>query len=327
MIPPVEMLAPIIVFAYNRPVHLKRTLDALAKNEWAPESDLFIFCDGAKEHASEEQLKSIEQNRVIAHNAQGFKTIKVVEREKNLGLANSIIMGVTSVIDVYGRVIVLEDDLLTSPYFLRYMNLALDYYNGRSGVMSISANRPPKDKMEIPDNYEYDVFVCLRSYSTGWATWKEKWHQVDWSMDHLKTFLQHPHQVEAFNRAGDDMTEMLILQRDGKIDSWAIRFGFAHFWEHAVAILPCISYVDNIGFDGTGVHSGVISTCEYRNDLTLCVKDPKFVDPIYEDSRIINAFYNRFSRKKRPIWQKAINFVYRKLHRKPPFVIKKKVYV
>lgn len=318
--------APIIVFSYNRPNHLKRTLEALSKNELASESDLFIYCDGAKENASEEQLKNIAQNRIVAHSAQGFKTVHVVERKKNIGLANSIITGVSEVIDVYGRAIILEDDLLTSPYFLRYMNLALDYYNGRPGVMSISANRPPRDKMEIPDDYEYDVFVCLRSYSTGWATWKEKWHQVDWSLDYLEDFLKHPHQVEAFNRAGDDMTDLLIMQRDGIIDSWAMRFGFAHFKEHAIAILPCISYVDNIGFDGTGRHSGTNLTGEYRNDLSLCVQNPRFVDIIYEDTRIINAFYNRFTKKKRPLWQKAINFIFRKLHKKPPFVIKKKVY-
>ena len=142
----------------------------------------------------------------------------------------------------------------------------------------------------------------------------------------LEDFLKHPHQVEAFNRAGDDMTDLLIMQRDGIIDSWAMRFGFAHFKEHAIAILPCISYVDNIGFDGTGRHSGTNLTGEYRNDLSLCVQNPRFVDIIYEDTRIINAFYNRFTKKKRPLWQKAINFIFRKLHKKPPFVIKKKVY-
>lgn len=320
-------LAPVIVFSYNRPVHLKRTLDALAKNEWASESELFIFCDGAKENASEEQLERIADNRIVAHQAQGFKKVHVVEREKNLGLANSIITGVTSVIDRYDKAIVLEDDLLTSPFFLGYMNRALDYYENRPGVMSISANRPPVDKMQIPEDYEYDVFVCLRSYSTGWATWKDRWNQVDWSMDFLEDFLKHPEQVNAFNRAGDDMVDMLLMQRDGEIDSWAIRFGFAHFKEHAVAILPCISYVDNIGFDGTGRHSGIDTTQEYRNDLSRAVKVPRFVENIYEDARIINAFYNRFCKKRRPLWQKAINHVSRKLHLKPPFVIKKKVYV
>ena len=320
------MLAPVIVFSYNRPNHLRQTLETLAKNDLAQESVLYIYCDGAKPGATEEQRQRIVENRNVAHSAEGFKEVFVVEAPHNKGLANSIIDGVTDVINEYGKVIVLEDDLLTSPFFLDYMNSALDFYEFRPGVMSISANRPPMEELEIPKEYPFDVFVSLRSYSTGWATWKNRWNQVDWSMDYLDELLKHPEQIEAFNRAGDDMTKMLLLQRHGKIDSWAIRFSFAHFKEHLVAILPCISYVDNIGFDGSGIHSGVNTTNEYRNNLSLSVKEPKFVDMIYEDSRIINAFYNRFCEKKRPLYQRVVNALFRKLGEKPPFVIKKKVY-
>lgn len=320
------MLSPIIVFSYDRPGHLRQTLEVLSKNELAGESDLFIICDGAKINATEQQRENIRESRETAKKTTGFKSLHVIERDCNFGLARNIIEGVTYVINEYGKVIVLEDDLLTSPYFLKYMNSALDYYKDRPGVMSISANRPPLNKMEIPKDYEYDVFVCLRSYSTGWATWKDRWNRVDWSLDYLDDFLKHPAQVNAFNRCGDDMTDMLLDQRDGKIDSWAIRFGFAHFKEHCVAILPCIPYVDNIGFDGTGRHCGVNLSGEYRNDLSLSVKDPKFVDLIYEDARIINAFYNRFCKLKRPLWQKGCNFIARKLGKKVPFVIKRKIY-
>lgn len=320
------MIAPIIVFSYNRPNHLRQTLEALSKNDLAQESVLYIYCDGAKPGATEEQHQRILENRSVAHAAKGFKEVFVVEAPHNKGLANSIIDGVTEVINRHGKVIVLEDDLLTSPYFLNYMNSALDFYEFRPAVMSISANRPPMDELEIPKDYPYDVFVCLRSYSTGWATWKNRWNHLDWSMEYLDEFLRHPEQIEAFNRAGDDMTRMLLLQRNGKIDSWAIRFSFAHFKEHSIAILPCISYVDNIGFDGSGIHSGVNITNEYRNNLSLSVKEPKFVDLIYEDSRIINAFYNRFCERKRPLYQRAVNSVFRLFEKKPPFVLKKKIY-
>lgn len=320
------MIAPVIVFSYNRPEHLRQTLEALAKNDLAQESVLYIYCDGAKPSATEEQRQRIVENRGVAHTAKGFKEVCVVEAPHNKGLANSIIDGVSEVINRYGKVIVLEDDLLTSSYFLKYMNSALDFYESRPAVMSISANRPPADELEIPGDYPYDVFVCLRSYSTGWATWKNRWDHLDWSMGYLDEFLSHPEQIEAFNRAGDDMTRMLLLQRDGKIDSWAIRFSFAHFKEHSVAILPCISYVDNIGFDGTGIHSGVNTTDEYRNNLSLSVKEPRFVDLVYEDSRIINAFYNRFCERKRPLYQRAVNSVFRTFGKKPPFVLKKKIY-
>ena len=317
--------APIIVFSYNRPNHLKRTLEALSKNELASESDLFIFCDGAKENASEEQQNNIAQNRIVAHYAEGFKTIKVVERETNMGLANSIIAGVSEVIETYGRAIILEDDILSSRWFLKYMNSALDYYESYSGVYSISANRPPENRMMIPEDYPYDVFASLRNYCWGWATWKDRWNKVDWSMEYLPELLKYPEQIEAYNRGGDDLTDLMLLQKNGKIDSWAVRFGFEHFVQHAVSILPCHAYASNIGFDGTGTHTGVVVGV-YDNDLSKAIETPRFMPIVYEDKRIVNAFYNAFCKKKRPIWQKAINYIFRKLHKKPPFVIKKKIY-
>ena len=186
------MLAPIIIFAYNRPNHLQETIDSLRRNELATESILYIYCDGPKQDASEEVCGRIAKTREVAHGCVGFKEVVVIEAERNKGLANSIIDGVTHVVNQYGKVIVLEDDLLTSPYFLRYMNDALNFYECRQGVMSISANRPSPLKMEIPSDYPYDAFVCLRSYSTGWATWKDRWGRVDWSMDFLGEFLKHP---------------------------------------------------------------------------------------------------------------------------------------
>ena len=320
------MLSPIIVFAYNRPAHLQQTLDALCKNLEASESTLYIYCDGPKADATEKNLASIRETRFVAHSASGFKEIHIIEADRNKGLAKSIISGVSEILQEYGRVIVLEDDLLTSPFFLHYMNSALDFYDKRKSVFSISANRPPVRKMSIPDDYPYDVFVSLRSFSTGWATWIDRWEQVDWTMSYLDDFLSHYEQINAFNRGGDDMTEMLQLQRDGKIDSWAIQFSFAHFFHHAIAILPCVPYVDNIGFDGSGVHSGKESKGLYRNNLDSTPEMPRFLDVLYEDRRIIDAFYNSYVRKRRPIWQKAINWVFRRMSMKPPFVIKGRVF-
>lgn len=326
-------LAPIVVFAYNRPDHLRQTLEALAKNDLASESVLYIYCDGAKANATTAQIEKVNEVQTAAKQyaeeakERGpFKEVHIICAEQNKGLANSIIGGVTEVVNKYSRVIVLEDDLLTSPYFLKYMNEALDFYESRPGVMSISANRPPVTKMAIPTDYPYDVFVSLRSYSTGWATWHDRWNRVDWSMDYLNDFLSHPEQVEAFNRGGDDMTEMLCMQQDGKIDSWAIRFSFAHFQEHCVAILPCIPYVDNIGFDGTGIHSGT-NEFDFRNDILQAPENPRFPEIVYEDKRIINAFANYYCRVRRPIWQKVINWICRKFGQSPIFGLKKKIYV
>lgn len=334
-------LAPVIIFNYNRPDHSLRTWEALAQNEFAAQSELYLYCDGPKERLAfsgerlaryDAYVSKIEETQLLAKQYAidavkdgKFKAVHVVCSEKNKGLANSIIGGVTDVFNKNGRVIVLEDDLLTSPYFLKYMNEALDKYESYPSVFSVSANRPPVSKMAIPADYEYDVFVSLRPFSTGWATWKNKWERIDWSLDYLEDFLKHPEQIKAFNRGGDDLTNMLLLQRDHKIDSWAIRFSFQLFYHHAVAILPCIPYVDNIGFDGTGIHSGN-DEHDYRNNVSLAPANPRMPDVIYEDERIINAFYSYYSRVKRPWWQKVINTIYRKIGKKAPFVIKKKVY-
>lgn len=336
-------LAPVIVFNYNRPDHSLRTWEALARNRYAAETELYLFCDGPKQVTNEglnelmsermrkdcvlvQEVQTRAKQYAIDASKEGkFKTVHVVCAEHNNGLANSIINGVTEVINKHGRVIVLEDDLLTSPYFLKYMNTALDKYENYPSVFTISANRPPVNKMFIPADYEYDVFVSLRPFSTGWATWKDKWEMVDWRMEYLGEFIKHPEQIKSFNRGGDDLTEMLLLQREHKIDSWAIRYAFQHFYYHAVAILPCVPYVDNIGFDGTGIHSGTDES-DFRNDVMAAPENPRMPDVLYEDERIINAFANYYSRAKRPLWQKAINYLYRAIGKQSPFVIKKKVY-
>ena len=318
-------LAPIILFCYNRPWHVEQTLIALSKNELADQCVLYIYCDGPKEDSTEEQIKKIKDVRNVVRKENWCKEVHIIEAEKNKGLADSIICGVKDVINKHGSCIVLEDDLVSSPYFLRYMNIALNFYKDYPSVFSVSANRPPLSIMQIPDDYQFDVFVCLRSYSTGWATWKDRWDKIDWSMDIFDKYKSNKSIAEALSRLGDDFAPMMQMQEDGKIDSWAVRFGFMHFVHHAVAILPCNSYVTNIGFDGSGIHSGKVKNL-YENDLSLSVKEPRLLDVVYEDKRIVNAFYNSYTYAKRPLWQKAINFIARKLGLKPLFVIKKKVY-
>ena len=324
-------LAPVIVFNYNRPDHSLQTWEALSRNRYAAETELYLYCDGPKANASDEMRERIsdlhaqaKQYAIDAPKAGKFKSVHVVCAEKNKGLANSIIGGVSEVIVKYGRVIVLEDDLLTSPYFLKYMNTALDKYENYPSVFTISANRPPVSKMQIPTDYEYDVFVSLRPFSTGWATWKEKWEKIDWSLDYLEDFLKHPQQIKSFHHGGDDLTNMLLLQRDHKIDSWAIRYAFQHFYHHAVAILPCIPYVDNIGFDGSGIHSGTDET-DFRNNVALAPENPRMPNVVYEDERIINAFYNYFCRSKRTLKQKIIRYIVGLLGQKN-LINKRKVY-
>lgn len=319
-------LAPIILFTYNRPWHTERTLNALMHNSLAHDSILYIYCDGPKVGADKEQRQKIDEVRNIVQKQKWCKEVYILKSEVNKGLARSIIDGVTEVINRYEKVIVLEDDLVTSKYFLNYLNSGLDFYQDKKTVYSVSADRPSYSLFKIPDDYNYDVFVSLRPFSYGWGTWKDRWEKIDWSLDYLRAFISNSEQIRAFNRGGEDLTQMLIDQSKNKIDSWAIRFCFAHFSNHAISILPCLSYVDNIGCDSTGVHSGN-NEIHFRKDVSKAPEAPRFLDLLYEDRRIINSFYSSYYPKKRPLWQKMINRFVRILSKENIFTIKKKVYL
>jgi hypothetical protein len=316
--------APIVLFVYNRPLHTAQTLDALSNNYLAKESILYIYCDGAKENTTEITLQNILEVDKIVKSKQWCKEVHIIKAQKNKGLANSIKSGVTEIIQKYGKVIVMEDDLITSPAFLTYMNKALDYYEKRKSVFSISSYNLPANKMEIPQDYEYDVYVSLRNGSWGWATWADRWNQVDWNVSNYKTLLNDSQMQKAFNRGGDDIFPMLEGQQSGKLNIWSIQFTLAHFENHAVSIIPTFSYVDNIGLDGTGENCN--NTLSLKN-YNLCQNEKiKFLDVLYEDKRIINAFYSTNCNKKRPLWQKIINRISRILGHRNIFVIKKKIY-
>jgi hypothetical protein len=317
-------LAPVVLFVYNRPAHTEQTLNALMQNKLANESTLYIYADGAKSNASKESLNNINEVRKIIRAKQWCKDVIISESDANKGLALSIRSGVTEIVEKHGKVIVMEDDLLTSHAFLTYMNEALDYYQNRNSIFSISAYNLPAEKMLIPEDYYYDVYVSLRNGSWGWGTWKDRWNQIDWDVSHYKTMMVNQQLQDAFNRRGDDVFEMLQMQQNGKLNIWSIQFTMAHFVNHAVSIVPTVSYVDNLGLDGSGENCSINQT--YRNNK-LCTKESiRFLDILYEDKRFINAFYSANCKIKRPLWQKAINKVNRMLGGENIFVIKKKIY-
>jgi hypothetical protein len=319
------MLAPIVLFVYNRPVHTAQTLATLSKNYLAKDSVLYIYCDGTKADASKETLQNILEVEKIVESKQWCKEVKIIKSKINKGLANSIKSGVTDIIQKYGKAIVMEDDLITSPAFLTYMNKALDYYETKKSVFSISGYNLPANKMAIPADYEYDVYVSLRNGSWGWATWADRWRQVDWTVANYKTLQNHSQMQKAFNRGGDDIFPMLAGQQSGKLNIWSIQFTLAHFENHAISIVPTLSYVDNIGLDGSGENCNPTLSLKNSN---LCQKeDIKFLDVLYQDDRLINAFYSANCNKKRPLWQKIINRISRIMDRENVYVIKKKVYV
>lgn len=317
-------LYPIILFAYNRPWHTEQVLRALKNNQLADQSHLIVFVDGPKITATTEQRRNIEEVRQVVKKEKWCGSVEYHIAETNIGCRNSIIAGISQVLSIYEAAIVLEDDIVTSPYFLKYMNLTLNYYKERKSVFSVSGHNLPESKLQIPDDYAYDVYVSYRLLNWGWGTWADRWFQTNWDKTFIPAFLAKSQQVKAFNRGGDDLSRMLLEEFEGKSDAWDIQFAYTHFVNHAISIVPCHSYIQNIGLDGTGTH--VQKGTVMDNHLSLAMSEPRLLDTLYEDSRIINAFYNAYCKKKRPLWQKAINFLARKLRMQPPFVIKKKVY-
>jgi hypothetical protein len=157
------------------------------------------------------------------------------------------------VIRQYGTVIVVEDDLQFSPYFLSYMNEALDRYASDSRVYSVGGYSPP---LRMPENYAADSYLSFRCCTWGWATWRDRWEKVDWEISDYVSFANSPSQIARFNRGGDDMSHLLKLQMSGKISSWGIRWDYAHFENEAYCFRPTRSIVGNTGNDGSGIHCG-----------------------------------------------------------------------
>jgi hypothetical protein len=283
-------LAPITLFVYNRPTHTIRTVGALLRNVLASQSDLIIYSDAPKRP---EVAKAVQDVRDYIRTISGFRAIRIVERDHNWGLANSIIDGVTTVVSQYGRVIVLEDDLVTSRHFLEYMNAALDHYEGDPKAFSIGGYNFPERTMPIPPDYAWDTYASFRCCSWGWATWIDRWKRVDWEMNYYNAFMQDKAAQESFNRGGPDMSGMLKMQYEGQIDSWAIRFCYAHHANHMQCIYPVKTLVLNIGLDNTGMHCGIDPRREHK-EFDEQWNPSSFCRAGHVDSQIARHFYDVF---------------------------------
>ena len=244
-----ENIAPILLFVYNRLNHTKKTVESLLKNKLAEGSEFFIYSDGSKNNKDEEKVRSV---RRFIKGISGFSKIEIIEKEKNFGLAGSVIDGVSQVLNLYDKVIVLEDDIVTSNNFLLFMNKALNFYQKDKNIFSVSGYTYP---IGISNSYPYDVFISYRSSSWGWATWKDRWEKVDWRVKDYVSFKQDKNKQIQFNRAGNDFSAMLSSQMRGKIDSWAIRWAYAHFKNNAYCLFPTKPLCKNIGNDSSGTHS------------------------------------------------------------------------
>lgn len=283
--------APIIIFVYNRADHFIETYNALAACKEAKDSELFIFSDGAKNDAGKDKVNEVRTAVRAIKDAGDFRSVSVTESPVNKGLAASVIAGVTQVINKYGRAIVVEDDCKVSPFFLGYMNQALDYYESNKKIGSIAGYTP---MIDLPADYSKDVFAAYRSCSWTWATWKDRWEDVDWELKDIKDFYNSPKLISRLNSNGSDRFMRLYRQTKGNGSSWSVRFGAHLVKNNLLTVYPRYSYNSNIGCDESGVHSKSEDNEKMRVDLSKAIDNPTLTD-IEIDKRIQKIMKNHYS--------------------------------
>jgi hypothetical protein len=293
-----QNLAPIALFVYNRPEHTRRTLSYLQKNLLADESRLFIFSDAAKTEADKPK---VEQVRNLVKEATGFKSIKVISRKENLGLADSIIAGVTQLVNEYGKVIVFEDDLLSSVYTLQYFNEALTRYANEEKVMHIGAYMYNLADKKLPQTFFYRAAT-----SWGWATWARAWKDFEPDVEVLVGQFDKK-KISQFAIDGTmNFWKQIEDFKAGKNNSWAIRWYASIFLKGGLTLNPSASLIQNIGHDGSGVHSN----SEKMYQVQIAKKPVKeFPTEIKENLQAYQAIKHFLKNRKGNLLQRGLRFV------------------
>jgi hypothetical protein len=273
-------LAPIVLFVYARPWHTEQTLKALEQNTLAKDSILYIYADGAKENATEEQLEKIQQVRQLIRQKWNFKEIHIIERAKNYGLADNIIDGVTEIVNKYGKIIVLEDDIVTSVGFLKYMNDALNLYQHEEKVMHISGYMFPigLSKRNIQKN-KSQTFFYNQASCWGWGTWAEAWKKFNGDCSFLMKELERHNKINYFNIDGSyPFLDHLKLNIEGKVKMWSIKWHASIILNNGFCLHPIQSLTKNIGFDGSREHCGksnIYSNNEIASEICVSWQEIK----------------------------------------------------
>lgn len=261
-----DRLAPVALFAFNRPAHLSATLDALAANPGAEATTLYAFCDGPRGPADEAGVAAV---RRLVREERRFGAVEIVERDENEGLAGSLSAGITRVCREHGRVIVVEDDILCSPLFLGFMNTALDRFEEVERVMHVSAYMfPVEDPQGLPEVFLYRGASCW-----GWGTWERAWRSYREDAGALLREIRERRLERYFNVNGTtDYVGMLRAQARGEIDSWAVRWYASIVLRGGLCLHPARSFASNIGHDGSGVH------CDTSNAYDVSLADGPVAD-------------------------------------------------
>jgi hypothetical protein len=250
--------APIVLFTYNRPIHTHKIIEFLKQNSIAHQSDLFIYSDGPKTNQDNDNVSAV---RTFINSITGFKSLKIFESPHNKGLAKSIIDGVSEIVNQYGRIIVLEDDIEVSPYFLDYMNTALDMYEKDERIMHVNGWRPPFSS--IPETALFSsVMECW-----GWSTWKESWRFFKRDPEYFINMLSKNQRFTLnINNSYDSFNDILRNQ-SGEINTWAVFWHASIIDKQGLCLSPSVSLTNNIGTDGTG-NNFSFSTSKYNTYLS-----------------------------------------------------------
>ncbi|MGR5302993.1 glycosyltransferase [Vibrio alfacsensis] len=294
-------LAPIILFVYNRKDHTQQTIQALQKNKLAEQSDLIIYSDGPK---SANAISQVQEVRDYLKTINGFKSVKLIERDENWGLAENIIDGVSEIVNQYGKVIVMEDDIVTSPTYLLFMNQSLDLYENEKKIWHISGWNYP-----LADGCNTDAFFWRVMNCWGWATWNDRWQYFNKDPQKLIDKWKDE-DIHRFNVDGThDFWSQVLNNQSGKLNTWAIFWYATIFSNNGLCLNPYQSYVKNIGNDGTGencgkvdIYSKEINSSEIKRWPNRVLEDDDCVKQIkifFKNSQI--GFVSRVVRRVRRI--------------------------
>lgn len=294
-------LAPIALFVYNRPMHTKKVLQSLQQNDLSQGSVLYIFADAPKTLAEQAKVDEVKQ---VVKQQQWCKEVNLVERTTNFGLAKNIIEGVSQVVQQYGKVIVLEDDIVTSRGFLTYMNQALDLYAHEPQVMHVSGHLPP---VKMPRQLS-NTFFFKKTSCWGWGTWATAWEALNINASELLAEIKAAGKVATFNIEGSyNFVEHLEANIEGRLNTWAIKWQASVFLQDGLCLYPKQSLTRNIGFDGSGEHC-VYSGLHLRQSITnSIVVDKIALEESAEARKRIVAFNYKQS--------KTASFLQRIIHR------------
>ncbi|HOO94903.1 MAG TPA: glycosyltransferase [Proteiniphilum sp.] len=291
-------ISPILLFTYNRPEHTRLTLEALKKNHLSDRSRLYIFSDGYRNETDREEVMKV---RELVRSVEGFAAIHIEERTENVGLARNIIEGVTRVVNEHGKVIVLEDDLITSPYFLTFMNDVLERYEQEEKIAHVQGFCFPLQGLP-------DAFLIRWTGSWGWATWKRAWNLFNPDGEALLSEIMKKRLDREFDFNGNyPFTRMLRRQVNGENDSWAIRWNASLFLHNRLSVNAGKSLVQNIGFDGSGRHSG--HDVIYTTPLHMSALSSEI--PRIEENKAVRKAFEKYYRRTNSLLAKGVRRIKR----------------